>query len=262
MITTVRSIGRVSTMPTVRGPRAVVRLPVDGAAGTLAELSLPADVRRGLEGFAAADAGLLLVVGPAGSGKTTTLYALLAEIVRRGEGLSVVTLEDPVERRLTGVTQIEVTRQGLTYETALRSMLRQDPQVLMLGEIRDPATAKLAAQAALSGHRLVATLHAADAAGAVGRLREMDVEPHAIRGTLFGVVAQRLVRRRVAEGEKYQGRVPVATFTRTSGDVLRRLVVGEPVGLPTLHDAAAVLVADGVTDGAEVARVLGSANEK
>src|SRR5207249_6151874 len=131
------------------------------------------------ESFAASDAGMLIVTGPAGSGKTTTLYALLQQIVERTPGVSVIALEDPVERDLPGVTQIEVSNFGeLTYERALRSILRQDPQVLMLGEIRDSATASLAMQAALSGHRLISTLHASTPAGAIARLLEMGVEPY------------------------------------------------------------------------------------
>src|SRR5207237_4993168 len=111
-------------------------------------------------------------------------------------GLSIIALEDPVERELPGVTQIEVSPFGeLTYERALRSILRQDPQVLMLGEIRDSATASLAIQAALSGHRLISTLHAGTPAGAIARLLEMGVEPYQLTSALFGVVAQRLLRR-------------------------------------------------------------------
>ncbi|MEM8872867.1 MAG: ATPase, T2SS/T4P/T4SS family [Planctomycetota bacterium] len=247
---------RVSVMPTTRGLRAVLRLPTPEAERSLGELGLPDNAVTHLHDFADGDSGMLLVVGPAGSGKTTTLYALLGHIAERQPGLSIVSLEDPVERQLPGVTQIEVTPFGeLTYERALRSMLRQDPQVLMLGEIRDAATARLAVQAALSGHRLVATLHAADAAGAVGRLLEMGVEPFGITGTLFGVLSQRLVRRKTDAG--YRGRTPVATFVRTRDDLLRQLAAREPVDLPTLHAAGAELVRRGVTDDAELVLVLG-----
>src|SRR5207237_8508969 len=138
--------------------------------------------------------------------KTTTIYALLGHIAHTSPGLSIVALEDPVERDLSGVTQIEVSPFGqLTYERALRSILRQDPQVLMLGEIRDAATATLALQAALSGHRLICTLHAATPGGAIARLLDMGLEPYQITSALFGVVAQRLLRRRDKEG--YGGRV-------------------------------------------------------
>src|SRR4030095_2099014 len=116
-------------------------------------------------------------------------------------GHSIIALEDPVERDLPGVTQIEVSPFGeLTYEKALKSILRQDPQVLMLGEIRDAATASLAVQAALSGHRLICTLHAATPGGAISRLFEMGLEPYQITSATFGVVAQRLLRRRAPAG--------------------------------------------------------------
>src|SRR5271170_521568 len=154
---------------------------------------------------------MLIVTGPAGSGKTTTIYALLQYIAQNSSGLSIIALEDPVERNLDGVTQIEVSPFGqLTYEKALRSILRQDPQVLMLGEIRDAATATLALQAALSGHRLICTFHASTAAGAVARLIEMGAEPYQITSAVHGIVSQRLLRRTTKE----RGRVPVAEFVR------------------------------------------------
>ncbi len=138
---------------------------------------------------------MLLLTGPAGSGKTTTIYALLEHLVAHSPGLSIMSLEDPVERDIPGVTQIEVSPFGqLTYERVLRSLLRQDPQVLVLGEIRDAITAGLAAQAALSGHRLISTMHAGSPGGAIVRLLEMGLEPYQIASGLFGVVAIRLVR--------------------------------------------------------------------
>jgi len=160
---------RLSIMPTTHGLRAAVRMPAELVQPhTLNELGLPSGVVAGLERFARSDAGMLILTGPAGSGKTTTIYALLQHIAATAPGLSIVALEDPVERDLPGVTQIEVAPFGeLTYERTLRSILRQDPQILMLGEIRDGATASLAVQAALSGHRLVSTLHAASPGGAI-----------------------------------------------------------------------------------------------
>jgi type II secretory ATPase GspE/PulE/Tfp pilus assembly ATPase PilB-like protein len=170
---------RLAVIPTTHGLRAVVRMPAElFMPRRLADLGLPPRVMVGLDAFARSDAGMLIVTGPAGSGKTTTLYALLQHIVETSPGVSVVSLEDPVERDLPGVTQIEVTPFGeLTYEKALRSILRQDPQVLMLGEIRDPAVAALATTAALSGHRLLCTLHAATPALAIARLLDMGLEP-------------------------------------------------------------------------------------
>ena len=262
---------RVAIMPTTHGPRAAVRLPTHAAGPTtLADLALPPAVDAGLRGFAAADAGLLVVTGPAGSGKTTTLYALLAHIAAAAPGLSLVTLEDPVERDLPGVTQIEVSPFGeLTYERALRSILRQDPQVLMLGEIRDAATATLAVNAALSGHRIACTFHAATAGGAVARLVEMGVEPYQVTSAVHGVVCQRLLRRATADG--YRGRVAVASFARLHGParaaVLSRgdaaavdAALDHQPGHIDLHSAADALVAQGTTNAVEVRRVLGASS--
>jgi type II secretory ATPase GspE/PulE/Tfp pilus assembly ATPase PilB-like protein len=139
---------------------------------------------------------MLIVTGPAGPGKTTTIYALLAYLAAHSPGSSIVSLEDPVERSLPGITQIEVKPFGqLTYEKALRSILRQDPQILMVGEIRDAATAQLALQAAMTGHRLITTLHASTAAGAIARLLEMGLESYQVTNALWGVLAQRLLRK-------------------------------------------------------------------
>lgn len=193
---------RLAVMPTSQGLRATVRMPAELIQPrTLEALGLPDAVMSVLRQFAAADAGMLVVTGPAGAGKTTTLYALLEFISTSQQGLSIITLEDPVERHLRGVTQIEVSPFGeLTYERALKSILRQDPQVLMLGEIRDAATATLAVQAALSGHRLLCTLHAADPAGAIQRLIEMGIEPYQIASAIFAISTQRLVRKKTGGG--------------------------------------------------------------
>jgi len=262
---------RLAVIPTTHGLRAAVRLPADvgDIPKGLSDLALPPPATEGLLAFAGTDSGMLVVTGPAGSGKTTTIYALLQEIVTRQPGVSVIALEDPVERNLPGVTQIEVSPFGeLTYEKALRSILRQDPQVLMLGEIRDPAVASLAIQAALSGHRLVCTLHAASPGSAVARLLEMGVEPYQITSSLFGVLAQRLVRKRTSEG--YHGRLPIAEFARAGPDLgaalLRRAdanelarILGDRPQHQSLRQAAQHLVANGITDAGEVDRVLGAA---
>ena len=218
------------------------------------------------------DAGLLAVTGPAGSGKTTTIYALLEKIAELQPGLSIISLEDPVERHIAGVTQIEVSPFGeLTYEKALRSILRQDPQVLMLGEIRDAATASLAIQAALSGHRLICTFHAAGPASAIARLYEMGAEPYQITSSLFGVVAQRLLRRQKENGG-YEGRIPVAEMVvadaplrdailkRADADALRICYERQP-GFATMYSEAERLVAAGLTHREEVGRVLGCLNQ-
>ena len=261
---------RLSVMPTTHGLRAAVRMPAELVQPkTLDALGLPAGVMAGLERFAAADSGMLILTGPAGSGKTTTIYALLQHIAAASPGLSIVALEDPVERDLPGVTQIEVAPFGeLTYERTLRSILRQDPQVLMLGEIRDGATASLAVQAALSGHRLVSTLHAASPAGAVARLLEMGVEPYQLTSAIYGVVAQRLLRKSSPAGG-YRGRIPVAEFVAMD-DALRRAILSrgdaatiekiyaQQDGFRPMRAAAGDSIRGGFTDEAEVRRVLGA----
>ena len=260
---------RIAVIPTTHGLRAVVRLPADLLQPRLLnQLELPSHVFDALDTFARADAGMLLLCGPAGSGKTTTIYALLQHIITQAPGVSAVALEDPVERDLEGVTQIQVSPFGeLTYEKALRSMLRQDPQVLALGEIRDPQTASIAIGAALSGHRLVSTLHAATPEGAMVRLAEMGIEPYQIASALFGVCAMRLIRCTGPQGV-YQGRVPVAEFAYLDQPLRQavlaradlatlRTAVQQQAGFESLNDAAAKLVQNGLTDNEEVTRVLG-----
>ncbi|MGN6368818.1 MAG: GspE/PulE family protein [Phycisphaerae bacterium] len=262
---------RLAIMPVAHGLRAVVRLPADlSQPKTLDQLELPAPALNGLKKFASTDGSagsMLLVTGPAGSGKTTTIYALLAHVAATNAGLSIISLEDPIERLIPGITQIEVTPHGqLTYDRALQSILRQDPQILMLGEIRNAATASLAIQAALTGHRLIATLHAGDPATAIARLLEMAIEPYQITSTLFGVLTQRLVRRRAGGG--YQGRLPLAEFAtltpalraailrRADAEELRQILKSTPTH-ETLRQSAETLVAANLTDREEVRRVLG-----
>ena len=260
---------RLSIMPTIHGMRAAVRMPAEHVQPAILEdLSLPPSVLKGLIGFASADSGMLILTGPAGSGKTTTIYALLHHISRVNPGLSIIALEDPVERDVPGVTQIEVSPFGqLTYDKALRSILRQDPQVLMLGEVRDAATASLAVQAALSGHRLITALHAATPAGALARLLEMGIEPYQLTSSIHAIVAQRLLRRRLADGRGYHGRAPIAEFVamdptlkktllqRGDSDSLARAYQGQP-GYQSLRDVGQLLVKQGVTDAAELGRVV------
>jgi type II secretory ATPase GspE/PulE/Tfp pilus assembly ATPase PilB-like protein len=261
---------RLAIMPTTHGLRAAIRMPAELIAPSgLDELRLSGPVLDGLKRFARIDSGMLILTGPAGSGKTTTIYALLRHIASACPGLSIVALEDPVERDIPGVTQIEVKPFGeLTYERAMRSILRQDPQVLMLGEIRDAATASLALQAALSGHRLICTLHASDPAGAISRLVEMGMEPYQITSALYAVVAQRLLRRRTESG--YRGRIPVAEFVsgdealrrailaRADADALRQIYLKQ-AGYAPMRQVADEYAASGVTDAAEVDRALGYA---
>ena len=186
---------RVSTLPAVEGEKTVLRMLDPAHAGMgLDDLGLPADMRARLDRLLLRSHGGLVVTGPTGSGKTTTLYAILGSIDR--DRRNVVTLEDPIEYRLAGLTQVQVQpRSGLTFAAALRAVLRQDPDVVMVGEMRDLETAEVGMAAALTGHLVLSTLHTNDAASAVSRLVEMGIAPYMVAGGLAGVLAQRLVRR-------------------------------------------------------------------
>jgi type IV pilus assembly protein PilB len=186
---------RVATLPTVEGESVTMRL-LDKSrrAPTLAELGLSDEMRAQLSGILSKPTGALLVTGPTGSGKSTTLYAALAEISR--PEVNIITVEDPVEYRLAGVNQVQINvRAGLTFARALRSILRSDPDVVMVGEIRDGETAKISIEAALTGHLVLSTLHTNDAPGAITRLNEMGVEPFITGAAVSAVLAQRLARR-------------------------------------------------------------------
>lgn len=189
---------RVSTFPTLHGERVVVRLfAANQTYARLDGLGLPGDVVDALRGWLAETSGMVILAGPAGSGKTTTLYACLREITAMTRGArSLATLEDPVESAIPGVSQAQVNpAAGFTLETGLRSLLRQDPEVIAVGEIRDRAVAEVAFQAALTGHLVLTTFHAGSAAGALSRLADLGIEPYLIRGGLRAVVFQRLARR-------------------------------------------------------------------
>jgi type IV pilus assembly protein PilB len=186
---------RVATLPTVEGESIVMRL-LDKSkkAPTLVELGLSEEMQMKLSEMIRRPTGALLVTGPTGSGKSTTLYASLSEINR--PEINIITVEDPVEYRLPGVNQVQINpRAGLTFAAALRSILRSDPDVVMVGEIRDGETAKMAIEAALTGHFVLSTLHTNDAPGALTRLNEMGVEPFLTGAAVTGVLAQRLARK-------------------------------------------------------------------
>jgi general secretion pathway protein E len=186
---------RVSLVPTAFGERVVLRL-LDRSAALrdLADLGLAPARAAALERLAGQSHGILLVTGPTGSGKTTTLYAVLRRLAT-GER-NIMTIEDPVEYRLRGIGQIQVNpRIDLGFATGLRAVLRQDPDVILVGEIRDRETVEIAMQAALTGHLVFSTLHTTDACGAMTRLLDMGVEPFLISSSIVGVLAQRLVRR-------------------------------------------------------------------
>lgn len=185
---------RISTVPTLHGESVVLRLlRTDTDAATLESLGLPRQTESLLADLVSRSHGLLIATGPTGSGKTTTLHALLS---RRATGREkVITVEDPVEYQVPGVTQVPViAAAGMTFASALRSILRQDPDVVMVGEMRDRETAAIAAQAAMTGHLVLSTLHTNDALSALARLQDLGVEPFLMASTLIGVLAQRLVR--------------------------------------------------------------------
>jgi general secretion pathway protein E len=186
---------RIATLPTTFGERAVIRLLDKGTRlYSAAELGMaPATLAR-FRRLISREHGIILATGPTGSGKTTTLYAALRDIDRKGQ--NILTLEDPIEYRLEGISQTQVSdKKGMTFASGLRSVLRQDPDIIMVGEIRDHETAVMAIQSALTGHLVLSTLHTNDAASAVTRLLDLGIEPYLLTSSLVGVVAQRLVRR-------------------------------------------------------------------
>ncbi|MCR4400180.1 MAG: GspE/PulE family protein, partial [Syntrophomonadaceae bacterium] len=185
---------RVSTLPSLFGEKVVLRLlePRRGLR-SVTELSLSRRNREFFQSLLEHRPGLVVVTGPTGSGKSTTLYAMMGHLAVASD--SVTTLEDPVEYVLEGVTQVQINaRAGLTFPGGLRAVLRQDPDIIMVGEIRDAETAELAVQAAMTGHLVLSTLHTGSAVGSIGRLLQMGVEPYMIAESLKGVVAQRLLR--------------------------------------------------------------------
>jgi len=185
---------RVSTLPTAFGERLVLRLlDKSGGPSSLAEIGLDETILPSFEAMIRKSYGIVLVTGPTGAGKTSTLYAALSKI--NSTEKNIITVEDPIEYQLSGVGQIQVNAKiDLTFAQGLRSILRQDPDIIMVGEIRDGETAKISVQAALTGHLVFSTLHTNDAAGALARLVEMGVEPFLASSALVGVLAQRLVR--------------------------------------------------------------------
>lgn len=190
---------RVSTLPATNGEKVVIRiLDSRGSVRSLDSLGMDEGDTAQLHRLLEIREGLLLVTGPTGSGKTTTLYAALQRLLDRG--LNIITVEDPVEYRIAGIVQVQVNEKaGLTFAAALRSILRQDPDVILVGEIRDRETAAIAIQAALTGHLVFATLHTIDAASSIARMHDLGVEPVKVAAALKGVIAQRLLRRTCGE---------------------------------------------------------------
>jgi type II secretory ATPase GspE/PulE/Tfp pilus assembly ATPase PilB-like protein len=259
---------RASFLPTVRGPRAALRLPALGALPVPSELGLPPEVTAGLRAAIRCAQGLVLVCGPTGSGKTTTIHSLLVDLAAERPDRLPLAIEDPVERRLAGVVQIEIRPHlGYGFAEALRASLRQDPDVLVIGEVRDPETAQAAVRAALTGHLVITTLHCGRAAEALPRLIEMGVLPELLLPVLSGVLAQRLIRTVHAACRGvgcatchggFAGRRAVADWTAPRHQ--ERLAWSQGHAPPLLADLdaqAAQLVADGLTSASEVARALG-----
>ena len=280
---------RLAVFPTIHGQRAVVRLFYKNIELTeLAQLGFSKDTYTALKKIAAKNQGVLLLTGPAGSGKSTTLAALLRHILKTFAGKSVVTLEDPVEIRIDGATQVQITPHGqMTFPLGLRSLLRQDPQVLMIGEIRDAETARIVIEAGLTGHLLMSTMHSGTPAGAFLRLLEMGIEPYQVTSSVSAVLNQRLVRKLCKKCKQktgktalfeaagcddcfntgYKGRVLIAEMVQLDSQLRKAILakadldelerILENKGHTNMLADGKRLVGDGITTQAELNKVCG-----
>lgn len=220
---------RIAISPVVWGEQVVIRLlDKSGTSLKLEDMGYSGRALRTIREGIKNPNGMILTSGPTGSGKSTSLYALIQEI--KSDEINIVTLEDPVEYKMDGINQIQVNAEvGLTFASGLRSILRQDPDVVMVGEIRDKETAQLAVQAALTGHLVLSTLHTNSAAGILPRLLDMDIEPFLIASTVRTVIGQRLVRRIGKDAETYQSDAPeTAAIKATIGKLLPKTDAEKP----------------------------------
>jgi type II secretory ATPase GspE/PulE/Tfp pilus assembly ATPase PilB-like protein len=261
---------RVATYPTVTGEKIVIRLFNFSTAHTIQELGIPDSARAELESFLQQSSGLLLLTGPAGSGKTTTIYACLRHLAELG-GRHIITVEDPVEQIIPGIMQTEINEAiGLDFARAARHLLRQDPQVLVIGEIRDEATAQLAVRAGLTGHLVISTLHAGSCQGVFERLLTLCPDHSAVAAALELIINQRLLRQLCLhcgghQCEKcfqtgYAGRIPVMECLRLTEEHCALVRTG---ALATIQPprplvlGARDLLQLGRSNQAELQRVLG-----
>jgi type II secretory ATPase GspE/PulE/Tfp pilus assembly ATPase PilB-like protein len=261
---------RVATYPTVTGEKIVLRLFSTGSAKTLDEIDFPAAARKELEKFLHQTKGLLLLTGPAGSGKTTTIYACLRHLAEAG-GRHIITVEDPVEQIIPGTMQTEANEAiGLDFARAARHLLRQDPQVLIIGEIRDEATAQLAVRAGLTGHLVISTLHAGSCRGVFERLLAMCADFSAVASAVELVLNQRLIRRLCFECDGagcdaclktgYCSRVPLVEWLRVDDKMreqIRQRELSALAPVQTLEASARSLMKASVTNEAECKRIFG-----
>lgn len=257
---------RVSTMPTIWGEKFVIR--VQGNKDdfmTLSDLGMSTFLEQSLRKILHRPHGLFLVTGPTGSGKSTTLYAILNELNQGRE--NIICLENPVEYEIKGTTQVEINeKSGLTFAAGLRAGLRQDPDIIMVGEIRDAETAQLAIQSALTGHKVLSTIHTNDAAGVIERLIDIGVEPFLVKAALSGALAQRLVRKPCpfceghdetcthCRGTGYKGRTAIYELLAIPEEGMC-WEKPEDYVKPTLRESAKLAVQFGLTTYEELMRV-------